>query len=172
MFETNVYVARRKLLKEQVKSGVILLPGNVESPMNYPANPYHFRQDSSFLYFFGLDKPGFAGIIDVDEDKDYIYGEDFTIDDIIWMGPQPTVKELAQQVGVSHTGPLAQLKEKIDTAISQDRKIHFLPPYRGENVLQLETLLGIASSSMKKYASVELIKAVVAQRSVKSAAEI
>jgi Xaa-Pro aminopeptidase len=172
MFETYVYVKRRKLLKDQMKSGIILLPGNVESPMNYTANPYHFRQDSSFLYFFGPDNPGFAGIIDVDEDKDYIFGEDFTIDDIIWMGPQPTVKELAQQVGVSHTGTAAQLKEKIDTAISQNRKIHFLPPYRAENLLQLEKLLGIASSSIKQYASVDLIKAVVAQRSVKSDAEI
>jgi Xaa-Pro aminopeptidase len=172
MFETYVYVKRRKLLKEQMKSGIILLPGNVESPMNYPANPYHFRQDSTFLYFFGLDNPGFAGIIDVEEDKDYIFGEDFTIDDIIWMGPQPTVKELAQLVGVSHTGTLAQLKEKIDTTISQNRKIHFLPPYRAENLLQLEKLLGIANSSIKQYASVDLIKAVVAQRSVKSDAEI
>ena len=172
MFETYVYVKRRKLLKEQLKSGIILLPGNVESPMNYPANTYHFRQDSSFLYFFGLDNPGFNGLIDVDEDKDYIFGEDFTIDDIIWMGPQPTVKDLAQQVGVSHTGTAARLKEKIDTAISQNRKIHFLPPYRAETLLQLEKLLGIASSSIKQYASVNLIKAVVAQRSVKSDAEI
>ena len=172
MFETYVYVKRRKLLKEQMKSGLILLPGNIESPMNYPANTYHFRQDSSFLYFFGLDNPGFSGLIDVDEDKDYIFGEDFTLEDIIWMGPQPTVKELAMQVGVSYTSPLAQLKEKIDTAISKNRKIHFLPPYRAENLLQLEKLLGIASSKLKQYASLDLIKAVVAQRSVKSDAEI
>jgi Xaa-Pro aminopeptidase len=172
MFETYVYVKRRKLLKEQMKSGIILLPGNVESPMNYPANTYHFRQDSSFLYFFGLDNPSFSGLIDVDEDKDYIFGEDFTLEDIIWMGPQPTVKELALQVGVSHTGTPAQLKEKIDTAISKNRKIHFLPPYRAENLLQLEKLLGIASSRLKQYASLDLIKAVVAQRSVKSDAEI
>jgi Xaa-Pro aminopeptidase len=172
MFEANVYVERRKLLKEQIKSGIILLLGNVESPMNYPANPYHFRQDSSFLYFFGLDNPGFNGLIDVEEGKDYIYGEDFTIDDIIWMGPQPKVKELAQGVGVSQTGTPAQLAEKLDNAIRQNRKIHFLPPYRPENLLQLQTLLGITGSSIKKYASVELIKAVIAQRSLKSAAEI
>jgi len=172
MFETFVYVKRRNLLKDQVKSGIILLPGNGESPMNYLANPYHFRQDSSFLYFFGLDNPGFTGIIDVDEDKDYIFGEDFTLDDIIWMGPQPTVKELAQLVGVNHTGSPALLKEKIDAAISQNRKVHFLPPYRAETLLQLEKLLGIASSSIKQYASINLIKAVVAQRSVKSDAEI
>jgi Xaa-Pro aminopeptidase len=172
MFESNVYVERRKLLKKQIKSGIILLLGNVESPMNYPANPYHFRQDSNFLYFFGLDKPGFNGLIDVEENSDYIYGEDFTIDDIIWMGPQPKVKELAQTAGVAHTGTPAQLAEKIDQAIRQNRKLHFLPPYRPENLLQLQNLLGITSSSIPKYASLELIKAIVAQRSIKSAAEI
>ena len=172
MFEAKVYVERRKALKEQVKSGIILLPGNIESPMNYPANTFHFRQDSSFLYFFGQDKPGFIGLIDVDENEDYLYGEDFTIDDIIWMGPQPTVKELGQEVGVSLTGSQAQLIEKLDMAISKNRKIHFLPPYRPENILLLEKLLGITSANLKKYASVELIKAVVALRSIKSTAEV
>lgn len=172
MFDKSVYVERRKLLKQQVKSGVILMLGNVESPMNYPANTYHFRQDSSFLYFFGLDNPGFAGVIDVEENKDYIYGEDFTIDDIIWMGPQPIVKNLAEGVGVTNTGPLAQLDEKIKGAVSKGRKVHFLPPYRAENMLQLEKLLGIPVSDLKGRASVELIKAVVAQRSFKSDAEI
>lgn len=172
MFDKSVYIERRKLLKEQVKSGMILILGNVDSPMNYSANPYHFRQDSSFLYFFGLDKPGFAGIIDVEEDKDYIFGEDFTIDDIIWMGPQPTVKELAQGIGVTNTGTPAQMAEKINNAVSKGRKIHFLPPYRAENTLQLEKLLGIPNTNIKNNASVELIKAVVAQRSFKSEAEV
>jgi Xaa-Pro aminopeptidase len=172
MFEAEVYVKRRKSLKDQMKSGIILLLGNEESPMNYPANTYHFRQDSNFLYFFGLDNPGFAGLIDVEEDKDYIYGEDFTLDDIIWMGPQPTVKKLAQHVGVSHSGSLAQLKEKLNIAISQNRKIHFVPPYRAENILKLEKLLGIVNSNIKQYASLDLIKAIVKLRSVKSEAEI
>jgi Xaa-Pro aminopeptidase len=172
MFEASVYVERRKLLRKTVKSGIILLLGNVESPMNYPANPYHFRQDSSFLYFFGLDKPGFNGLLDVEEDKEYIYGEDFGIDDIIWMGPQPTVRELAKGAGVSHTGTAADLAKKIDESIAKGRKIHFLPPYRPENMILLEKLLGISSGKLKEYASVDLIKAIVAQRSLKSEAEV
>jgi Xaa-Pro aminopeptidase len=172
MFDANVYVQRRKILKEKMKSGVILIMGNVESPMNYPANPFHFRQDSNFLYFFGQDKAGFAGLIDVDEDKDYLFGEDFTIDDIIWMGPQPTVKGLAGEVGISHTGTSAQLAEKLNAAIASGRKIHFPPPYRPENMMKMESLLGIASSRVKSYASVDLIKAVVALRSIKSEEEV
>ncbi len=172
MFNSKVYVERRKLLKKQVKSGVLLFPGNVESPMNYAGNTYHFRQDSSFLYYFGLDKPGFTGFIDVEENKDYLFGEDFTIDDIIWMGPQPTVKDLGAQVGVKETGSPTQLAEKIETAITAGRKVHFLPPYRAENMLQLEKLLAITSSKLKQYASVDLIKAVVAQRELKSAEEV
>jgi Xaa-Pro aminopeptidase len=172
MFDKNVYIERRKLLKKQVASGVILILGNNESPMNYPANTYHFRQDSNFLYFFGLDKPAFAGLIDIDEDKDYLYGEDFTIDDVIWMGPQPSVKELAAEVGISNTGSMTQLKEKLQAALSQKRKIHFLPTYRAENAIQIENLLGIPHSSIKANASVELIKAIVEQRSIKSELEV
>jgi Xaa-Pro aminopeptidase len=172
MFDSKVYVERRQLLKKQVKSGLLLFPGNNESPMNYTANPYHFRQDSNFLYFFGLDKPGFFGLIDIDEDKDYIFGYDFTIDDIIWMGPQPTVKELAKGVGVNKTGSNQQLSEKIDAAIAAGRNVHFTPPYRAENMLQLEKLLGISSANLKKYASLELIKAIVAQREIKSDDEV
>jgi Xaa-Pro aminopeptidase len=172
MFDKNVYIERRKQLKKQVNSGVILMLGNVESPMNYPGNTYPFRQDSSFLYFFGLDKPAFAGLIDVDEDKDYIYGDDFTIDDIIWMGPQPTVKDLAASVGVINTGTPAQLAEKVNDALSKGRKVHYQPPYRAENILKLEKLLGASTDNVKAGFSVELIKAVVAQREIKSDAEV
>lgn len=172
MFNKKVYVERRKQLKKQVGSGVILIPGNVESPMNYPANCYHFRQDSTFLYFFGQDKPGFAGLIDIEEDKDYLYGEDFTIDDIIWMGPQPTVKELAGEVGIEYTGTPAELAAKISNALAAKRKIHYLPPYRGENAVQLAKLLGTSTDSLKSGASIELIKAVVDQRSLKSDDEV
>ncbi|MDQ1351072.1 MAG: Xaa-Pro dipeptidase [Acidobacteriota bacterium] len=172
MFDKTVYIERRKLLKKQVKSGVILILGNNESPMNYPANTYPFRQDSNFLYFFGQDKPGFAGLIDVEEDKDYLYGEDFTIDDVIWMGPQPSVKELAQEVGIDHTGSPAQLAEKLKDALAKKRKVHFTPPYRAENSIKLEKFLDIPTGKLKENASVELIKAIVEQRSIKSAAEI
>lgn len=172
MFNKTVYVERREKLKKQVDSGIILMPGNGESPMNYPANTYHFRQDSSFLYFFGVDKPGFTGVIDIEEDKAYIYGDDFTIDDIIWMGPQPSVEELALQAGIINTGTPAELAARITGAISKGRKVHYLPPYRGDTFIELAKLLGTSTGDLKKGASMELIKAVVALRSVKSEEEV
>lgn len=172
MFNAGTYSERRKRLREKVESGVILIPGNNDTPMNYPGNPYYFRQDSSFLYFFGLDKPGFTGLIDIDEDKDYLYGVDLTVDDIIWMGPQPAVRETALAVGVEDTGTPDDLAEKIRNAISSNRKVHFLPQYRADTILQLEKLLGIPNSEVKNRVSEELIRAVVSLRSFKTDDEI
>ena len=120
-----------------MKTGLALFIGNIDSPINYPANAYHFRQDSDFLYFFGLDIPGFAGLMDFDSGKDWIFGNDFDMDDIIWMGPQPTVKDLAQKCGVTDTAPVSKLEGVIKDAVSKKRKIHFLPPYRGETKMTL-----------------------------------
>jgi len=172
MFDKSVYIARRKRLVEQVGSGLILLLGNEESPSNYPNNTYKFRQDSSFLYFFGLNLPGFAGVLDAESGEETIFGNDVDMDDIIWMGPQPQVKDMAAEVGVARTEPFARLADVLKEAISRGRKIHFLPPYRFRNVILLEDLLGIHHSLVKNYASLELIKAVVALRSVKEACEI
>lgn len=172
MFEASVYKNRRKELKERVWEGLILILGNTESPANYPDNTYKFRQDSSFLYFFGLDLPGFAGVLDVDSGKDYLFGNDVDMDDIIWMGPQPKVKELGAKVGITLTRPFTKLAEMLKQAISEGRKIHFLPPYRHANMLLLDELLGIRPALQKKYASLELIQAVVHLRSVKEACEI
>jgi len=172
MFEKKIYKERRSILKQKVGKGVIFLPGNSESPMNYPDNTFHFRQDSSFLYYFGIDKPGFYGIIDIDEGKDYIFGYDFTIDDIIWMGPQPSVAELAEKVAVGNTGSTDDLKKIVDGILSQKRKIHFLPPYRGETSVKMSELLGISVNRIKDYCSLELIKAIAWQRSYKSNEEI
>ncbi len=172
MFAKDTYLERRKKLKEQLDSGLVVFPGNCESAMNYPANPYHFRQDSSFLYYFGLDLPGFDGVIDIDEDRDYIFGNDFTVDDIIWTGPQPTVKDLSADAGVGDTGDFAQFAEKINAALEGKRKIHFLPPYRAENALKLSALLGISPEFLKTYVSIDLIKIMVAQRSLKSDLEV
>ena len=172
MFETSVYKNRRARLKEKVKSGLVLILGNGEAPAHYTDNTYKFRQDSSFLYFFGLNQPGFAGVIDIDSGDEYLFGNDVDMDDIIWMGPQPSVKDMAARVGVSKTAPFARLADCMKTAISQGRRIHFLPPYRFRNMLLLEELLGIRPALVKNYASLELIKAVVDLRSVKEPCEI
>ncbi|MBE6281558.1 MAG: aminopeptidase P family protein [Bacteroides sp.] len=172
MFQPNIYIKRRKALRDQMQDGIILFLGNVEAPANYPDNTYKFRQDSSFLYFFGQSHPGYAGIIDLDNGDDIFFGTDVDIDDIIWMGPQPSIKELAAEVGVQKSMPFCKLKETIAQAIQQKRKIHFLPPYRYANMMLLEELIGIKASIVKQYASIELIKAVVNLRSVKEACEI
>lgn len=172
MFETSVYQNRRKKLMEKMSGGLVLILGNGEAPANYTDNTYKFRQDSSFSYFFGLNLPGFAGVLDVDAGKVYIFGNDVDIDDIIWMGPQPLVKDLAARVGVETTFPFPELAVCLKEAISKGRRIHFLPPYRFRNMVLLEDLLGIHHSLIKTYASLELIKAVVSLRSVKEPCEI
>jgi Xaa-Pro aminopeptidase len=172
MFKKEVYISRRARLHEIMKSGLALFIGNVESPMNYPANQYHFRQDSDFLYYFGLDLPAFAGLMDFDTGKDWIFGKDVDIDDIIWMGPQPTVKELALGCGVANTAPFDKLESVIGDALSKKRKVHFLPPYRGENKMTLGALLRENPCKMKTLASADLIRAVVSMRSIKEQAEI
>ena len=172
MFDSCVYQKRRQALREKVSNGLILILGNNEAPANYPDNTYKFRQDSNFLYFFGHNHPGYAGIIDVDANEDCFFGDDVTMDDIIWMGSQPSVKELAAQVGVEKSFPFDRLKDMVGKAIAQRRRIHFLPPYRHDNMLLLEDLTGIRASMTRQHASVELIKAVVALRSVKEPCEI
>ena len=172
MFDSATYQRHRQALRNKVQNGIILILGNNEAPANYPDNTYKFRQDSSFLYFFGHSHPGYAGVIDIEAGEDYFFGNDVDMDDIIWMGPQPSVKELAAQVGIQKSFPFPQLKEVVGKAIAQGRKVHFLPPYRFDNMMLLEDLTGIRAAIVKKYASVELIKAVVDLRSVKEACEI
>jgi Xaa-Pro aminopeptidase len=172
MFKREVYIKRREELHKKIKAGLALFIGNVESPMNYPANAYHFRQDSDFLYFFGLDLPGLVGLMDFDSGKDLIFGNDFDMDDIIWMGPQPTVKELSLKCGITKSAPLSKLEDIISDALSKMRKIHFLPPYRGETRITLGYLLKENPCRMKTLASVDLIKAVISMRSVKEKVEI
>ena len=172
MFNKNVYIRRRDQLKKDLQSGIALFLGNIDAAFNYPANQYHFRQDSNFLYFFGLDHPGFAGVIDVDNNKDYLFGNDVDMDDIIWMGVQPQVKDLAAEVGIENSAPYADLATFVNKALDAGRKIHFLPPYRGETIIELSGLLGKSNSEIKAGASVKLIKAVVKQREIKSEEEV
>ncbi|MES1160433.1 MAG: Xaa-Pro peptidase family protein, partial [Bacteroidota bacterium] len=172
MFDKQTYVTRRQKLKQQVGKGLILLLGNEESSMNYKDNLYHFRQDSSFLYFFGLDKPGLSAIIDIDNDREVIFGNELTIDEIVWMGPQPSLAEQAAQVGITVVQPSSALISSLHGIRTGKQDIHFLPPYRPENILKLSTWLEIAPGAIREHASLSLIRAVVAQRSIKSPEEV
>ncbi len=172
MFQTQVYTQRRKSLKSSIKSGLILILGNQEASFNYPDNTYHFRQDSNFLYFFGLDLYNLVGVMDVDNNKDYIFGNDVEIDDIIWMGPQPSISNQAKEVGVGNTDTLEALNQFINEAKKQGRKIHIQPSYRGEHLIQLSDLLGVSHHEVKNFVSEELIKGIVALREIKDEYEI
>jgi len=172
MFKEDVYTKRREALIKSMSDGLILFLGNVDSPMNYPANPFHYRQDSDFLYFFGLNLQGLAGVIDIDQGKEYIFGDDVDVDDIIWMGPQPSIRSLAAEAGVKNTLPMSRLAGFIEEAKSAGRYIHFLPPYRGESKMTLGALLKENPCQMKSKASEELIRSVVALRSYKEPWEI
>jgi len=172
MFKSDVYAKRRDELCRKMKTGLGLFIGNVESPMNYPANAYHFRQDSDFLYYFGLDLPGLSGLMDFDSGKDMIFGNDVDLDDIVWMGPQPLIKDLALKCGVTVTAPVAKLSDAITASLSKKRRIHFLPPYRSDTKILLGSLLRENPCQMKTLSSTDLVKAVVSMRSVKEKAEI
>lgn len=173
MFDKATYVCRRAKLKELVKSGIIILFGNNESPCNCPANGYSpFRQDSSFLYYFGLNRDGLVGVIDVDNDTETLIGNDIDIEDIVWFGSVDSVHDMAESVGVSNSAPMKALKTICNEAIKQKRRIHFLPPYRFDIKLQIFNLLGIHPVQQKESASIDLIKAVVKMRSTKEQQEI
>lgn len=172
MFPKQTYIQRRKALKEAVGSGLIVILGNNESPANYPSNCYTFRQDSNFLYFFGAKRDGLAGVIDVDANKEYFIGNDIGIDDIVWYGPIDTVSDMAHQVGVEESAPFSKLGELIHDAQAKGQEIHFLPPYRFDNQILLQELLGIKPAEQKDKASIKLIKAIVKLRSTKSDEEI
>ncbi len=172
MFEASTYHNRRQKLTEKIDSGLLLFLGNEESSMNYADNTYPFRQDSNFLYFFGLDRPHLAAIIDVDEQKTILFGDDFSIEMIVWMGPQPLLADQGRRVGVEHTAPLADLPDILANAQKQGRTIHFLPPYRPENKIKLQQWLDIPISSLNKEASVLFVKAIIDLASHKTAEEI
>lgn len=172
MFLKDIYVTRRNKLKEILKSGLVLVPGNNEIPMNYRDNTYRFRQDSTFLYFFGLNQSNLFGLLDLDSGDDILFGNNIDMEDIIWMGNLPSIEERGLAVGVKKTLPLAGLNAYIEKAQSLNRKIHFIHPYHAERVLFLSALLGIKAGDLKDHASHELIKAIVELRSTKGSEEI
>ena len=173
MFSKETYITRRQELKKLVGNGVIILFGNNEAPANYPANSYApMRQDSSFLYYFGQHRDGLVGVIDVDNDKEMLIGDDIDIEDIVWMGFVDSVSDLAATVGITQTAPMTALKTICDEATHQKRTIHFLPPYRFDTKILIMDLLGIHPSQQKERASLPLIKAIVKMRSTKEPQEI
>ena len=173
MFSKETYIQRRAELRKLVGNGLVVLFGNNESPANYPANSYApMRQDSTFLYFFGQHRDGLTGIIDIDNDREMLLGDDIDIEDIVWMGYVPSVSELAAEVGVSETAPAGKLQTIVNDAKAHGQAVHFLPPYRFDTKIAITDLLGIHPAQQKERASEALIKAVVKMRSTKSADEI
>ena len=172
MFPASTYIERRRRLKEDLKSGILLFLGNKQSPINYPDNEYAFRQDSSFLYFWGIDLAGLAAIIDIDQERETVFSRDVTIEDIIWSGPQTTLKEHCLAAGVEDNLSLAQLEATLQEAVQKGRNIHFLPQYRSENIIKIQQLLGLNAAVANEHVSPSFIKAVVSQRSKKTAEEV
>lgn len=172
MFSRETYTKRQQELLKKINSGIILLMGNEESPMNYTDNTYHFRQDSTFLYYFGIIRPGLTAIIDTENGTITIYGDDYTVEDFVWMGKQPTINDQAWLSGVKKTSTINDLTKRVKQAINSKEAIHFLPQYRHSNILKLMSLTGLNAQEIKNGASVELIKAVVAQRNYKTEEEI
>ncbi|MBO4811348.1 MAG: aminopeptidase P N-terminal domain-containing protein [Prevotella sp.] len=165
--QKETYLRRRARLKKDMGSGVLLFLGNAEVGMNYADNTYPFRQDSTMLYFFGLDFPGIAAVIDVDEDREIVFGNDLTIDDIVWTGMMPSLSERCLPVGVTDTRPMSELAGYL-----RGKKVHFLPPYRGDHRVWLWELLGVEPAAQPSLASVPFIKAIVSQRNYKDEEEI
>ncbi len=173
MFSKETYIHRRTELKKLVGKGVIILFGNNEAPANYPANSYApMRQDSSFLYYFGQHRDGLVGVIDIDNDEEWLFGDDIDVEDIVWMGYTPSVADLAAEVGITRTAPIKVLSEVCSRASATHRTIHFLPPYRFDTKIQIMDLLGIHPDEQKTKASLPLIQAVVKMRSTKELQEI
>lgn len=172
MFDKQVYIDRRNELKKNFKNGILLFPGNDESALNYPGNTYKFRQDSSFLYYFGIDIPNMVGVIDLDDNKEYLFGYEFNVEDTVWMGPQPKLAELASLIGIENSESIDYLEKYLKIKKNKQAKIHFLPTYRGDQSLKLANLIGENPYKLKSKFSKKLIEAVVAQRSIKAEEEV
>lgn len=174
MFDTSTYRARRSQLiqTEQPGSGLVLLLGNKRSPMNYGDNSYPFRQDSTFLYYFGLDQPDLAALIDLDEGTSTVFGNDAGLDEIVWTGEQESLESLGARVGVDEVETPARLESRVGTALDNGRSIHILPSYRDEHRVQYASILDVSTAQVDRFVSEPLIRAVAEQRSRKTEPEI
>jgi len=171
MFKREIYVNRRNLLKEKVGNGLIIFMGNNDSPRNYKDNCYNFDQDSSFLYYFGIDLPGLIGVIDIDNKKEYLFGKDYTIDDIVWMGEQKSLKSYCNDIGVENFVDKDEFLLFIKNYLNKT-KIHIIPQYREDNTMLLAQALEQNPYELNETVSIDLIKIIVAQRNIKSPEEI
>lgn len=172
MFSTDIYKQRRKALKTNLNKGIGLFMGNHEAPCNYTGNTYHFRQDSTFLYYFGLDEPDLAAVIDFETGREYLFADDVSLEDVVWTGPLPGMQEKAERIGVRETKPRGSLLAYVSGEKKKGRTVHFLPPYRGDNMIELMDMLGIHPTQQKEAASEALIRAVVGMRMIKQPEEI
>ena len=172
MFNAAIYQQRRSELKRKLKSGLALFSANQLMPMNYSDNTFQFRQDSTFLYYFGINDPGIAGIIDVDNDRDILFADELGMEDIIWMGRVKTFSEKAAESGIEKVEPASNLSKIIKEAQKKGQKIHYIKPYQAETIFKMMELLAMNREQLMNGESQELIKAAVAQRSVKRDEEI
>lgn len=172
MFSSNTYIQRRNELKKDMKSGILFFPGAVDTPMNYRSNTYKFRQDSSFLYYFGIDAPDLSAVIDVDNNREIIFGDDRDIDDIVWMGPEKPISEKASLVGVSETKSMSELAEALASHTNENETIHYLPQHQAQIIIEFDKWLNIQPAEVNNKSSEDFIQAVIKQRSVKSDEEI
>ena len=173
MFDPSTYAARRRALLDRLSgTGLLMFLGNRTSPINYPDNPYPFRQDSSFLYYWGVDASGYDAVLDLESGTATLYGDAPSLDTVVWTGPQPTPRDYAEEAGVAHTASQQALATDLEAALRADRSVHVLPPYRDTHRRRLHTLLGLDASHQDAYVSRAFVDAVIDQRSVKSEAEV
>ncbi len=168
----ELYQQRRSNLCKILNKGLAVFIGNFETPINYNANCHHFRQDSSFLYFFGLNLPELVAVIDLENGESTLFGEDRSLDDVIWMGDSPALKDLASRSGIENVVQRSKIAGFLQQALEKKRKIHFLAPYQHRAQMELGSWLGIEPDFLKYHASEELIAAIVKLREVKESAEI
>ena len=172
MFDSDVYVQRRQQLKRAVGSGLLLFLGNEMVPMNYADNLYPFWQDGSFLYYWGLDTSGLTAVLDVDEDREVLFGHDPTVDEIVWTGSLPSLQARAERIGVDETQPRDAVGDVVRRAIESGRSVHILPPYRDRHTMKLADWLKVDHDAVDEQVSDRFVQAVITQRSVKSDAEV
>ncbi len=172
MFSSKTYIQRRNELKKIMKSGILFFPGAVDTPMNYRSNTFKFRQDSTFLYYFGIDAPNLAAVIDVDNNREIIFGNDREIDDIVWMGPEKSIAERATEVGVSETKRITELANALASHAKAGEVIHHLPQHQAQIMIEFDKWLNIQPTEVNEKSSKDFIRAVVKQRSIKSDEEV